>query len=1085
MLRFIEKNYLLAFLLFIAQGVFAQFSVSATHTDETCVGNGTITISLNNTNPLAQYTFAIYKLPNTTTTYLVTSSTFIEYLAHGTYLIQAIETINGISTQQSVEVTIEYLVEPLEFYIVETPTVCNGVNIEVVTIAGNPVSYEIFQGPTTYPLQDSNIFTGLITNETYNIRIYDNCGEGYVRTHTIELFPTFSLSLDTVNSYRIDCETYHAEIIIHSDTAVDNSAITIEYNSSAGTLFYNQTINILEGVTSTSVDVPFVIEGDATLTITALDCSFDLPLDFESMAMAEYDLSRNECGIIGFAFFMRNLVPPYTLVFNSYNGEEPFDPLDFNVNHPTHFDDYFMYGNMDNPLPFGVYNFTITDSCGYSETLDFESLYTEEDRVLGFGSVGCTNSSGYLVIKFNTDRSIVAAQIIDGPEELGPYPIVMDEYINEDGDFRVEGMPAGTYLVATVDSCGFEYVDELTIPETTYSPFITRSYVNCDDSTGTFRLATPNGGVLTQVTILSAPEGFPYPLPYDATGDIGPNGVLFYPQMPAGEYIIDATDSCNYQEQTALTVFRDIFNTDSYFTVDKMCNIFDLDISMSVVDTSFGANIWLQYFNEVTQQWGHPYTGVPYTGGMPTEENSMKLTVVPDYELINVGIFGKFRIVKTYRNVISDSPFQTQECIKENYYTFEYYRDLTIVNAYRIICESQNQSVVIQAQGVPPLNYSITTKNGQPFVVNNGEDNIFTNLEPGTYNFQVTDNCGNIRNREFNLNEIELMVSSGAIDNIVSCTEENENSVEFYLGERNVYLVASTLSLDYFNFSYHATYNQAFNNTNPLNEYQTVNAGQSKRIYVRIENSLIAGCFSIVYFDLTVIGTPNTASLPTHYVLCEEQEFITINLGNLFDHYLWFDGSNSNSIKIYEPGEYWVTVGNEEEGITCEQDFHFTVTLSTAPVIENIDFVDWTNDQNSITVNVSGSGNYLYALSGLPFQSSNTFQNLLPGYYTVYVKDQNGCGETSTQVLLLNYPRFFTPNGDGINDFWRIEFGIYEPDMRISIFDRYGKLIKVFFGNEPGWDGTYNGKNLFSTDYWFTVERKNGVIKRGHFSMVR
>lgn len=1083
MLRLIEKNYLLGLLLFIVQGVFAQFSVSATHTDETCVGNGTITISLNNTNPLAEYTFAIYKLPNTTTTYLVTSSTFIEHLAGGNYLIYAIETINGNSTQQSIEVTIEYQVEPLQFYVVETATACNGITLEVITTAGTPVSYEIFEGPNTYPLQDSNIFTGLLTDSTYNIRIYDNCGEGYVRTHTIELATSFAVVMDGGNSYRIDCDTYRVAFLIQSDTQVNNAPIDFVYYSSGGTQNYSGTVNIIEGITSTYLDIPFYADEEVTMDVSVLDCLFQQEIDFE--VKMDFDAGRNECGVIAFALTMTNLVAPYTVEFLSYDGEDPFDPLEFNENHPTHLDDFIQYGHMDNPMPFGHYTFSVTDSCGFTDTISFDSVYAEEDRILGFGNIGCTGSSGYLIVKFNSDRTVVAAQIISGPDEVGPYPVVVDEFINEDGELRLDEMPAGTYIIATLDSCGFEYEDELIIEEATYNSFFSRSYVNCDDSTGTLRLATPNGGVLTQVTILSAPDGFPHPLPYNATGDLNANGVLFYPQMPPGDYIIEATDSCDYHEITTAVVNSDLFNTAPYITVNKLCNIFDLDIRPDAIASSYNATLWLQYFDETTQQWVHPYTGVAYSGGIPTEENSIKLVVTPDPELINVAIFGKFRIVKTYRTITSDSPFQTQQCIKENYYTFDYYRDLAIVNAYRIICEGQNQSVVIQAQGVPPLNYSITTKNGEPFVVNNGQNNIFTNLEPGTYNFQVTDNCGNIRNREFNLNEIELMVSSGVSDNIISCTEEGENSVEFYLPERNIFFVASTLSLNYFSFSYHATFNHAYNDTNPLGDYQIVNAGESKRIFVRIENSLVSGCFSIVYYDLIVIGTPNTASLQTDYVLCEEQEFITVSLGNLFDHYHWFDGSSSNSIKIYEPGEYWVTVGNEESGVICEQDFHFTVTLSTAPIIEKIDFVDWTNNQNSITVNVSGSGNYLYALSGLPFQSSNTFENLLPGVYTVYVKDQNGCGETSSQVLLLNYPRFFTPNSDGINDFWRIEFGIYEPDMRISIFDRYGKLIKVFFGNEPGWDGTYNGKNLFSTDYWFTVERKNGMIKRGHFSMVR
>src|SRR5690606_6702472 len=139
----------------------------------------------------------------------------------------------------------------------------------------------------------------------------------------------------------------------------------------------------------------------------------------------------------------------------------------------------------------------------------------------------------------------------------------------------------------------------------------------------------------------NAPEGFPHPLPYDATGDLNANGVLFYPQMPAGEYTIDAIDSCEYQEITTLTVNADIFNTPPFIVVNKLCNIFDLDIIPEAISSSYNATLWLQYFDEDSQQWVHPYTNVPYSGGIPTEENSIKLVVTPDPELINVAIFGK------------------------------------------------------------------------------------------------------------------------------------------------------------------------------------------------------------------------------------------------------------------------------------------------------------------------------------------------------------------------------------------------------------------------------------------------------------
>jgi valyl-tRNA synthetase len=96
-------------------------------------------------------------------------------------------------------------------------------------------------------------------------------------------------------------------------------------------------------------------------------------------------------------------------------------------------------------------------------------------------------------------------------------------------------------------------------------------------------------------------------------------------------------------------------------------------------------------------------------------------------------------------------------------------------------------------------------------------------------------------------------------------------------------------------------------------------------------------------------------------------------------------------------------------------------------------------------------------------------------------------------VSVIDYPKYFTPNGDGINDYWNIVGMVNHPEARIYIFDRYGKLIKQLSptsrtDRSEGWDGTYNGNPLPSDDYWFTVEFTEGGNARtfkAHFAMKR
>jgi gliding motility-associated-like protein len=149
---------------------------------------------------------------------------------------------------------------------------------------------------------------------------------------------------------------------------------------------------------------------------------------------------------------------------------------------------------------------------------------------------------------------------------------------------------------------------------------------------------------------------------------------------------------------------------------------------------------------------------------------------------------------------------------------------------------------------------------------------------------------------------------------------------------------------------------------------------------------------------------------------------------------------------------------------------------------------DWTDNSNVITVvmeNENGENNFEYSLDNINYQDSPVFTGLAPGQYTVYVKDKFDCGLDTKPTYILTYPKFFTPNGDNINDYWKIKFSSLEPDMLIYIYDRYGKLITGFGADSKGWDGTFNDARLPATDYWFVVKRQNGEELKGHFSMIR
>jgi len=146
-------------------------------------------------------------------------------------------------------------------------------------------------------------------------------------------------------------------------------------------------------------------------------------------------------------------------------------------------------------------------------------------------------------------------------------------------------------------------------------------------------------------------------------------------------------------------------------------------------------------------------------------------------------------------------------------------------------------------------------------------------------------------------------------------------------------------------------------------------------------------------------------------------------------------------------------------------------------------------NNNTITIKVTGPGVYVYGLVEpyCPFQESNQFTYVSPGKHMVYIKDLNGCGIVPEVVYVLGVPKYFTPNGDGFHDYWNVQgvSEVFNSKTTIHIFDRFGKFIKQISPLEQGWDGTFNGADLPSTDYWYNIKFEDGRNVKGHFAMKR
>ncbi len=313
------------------------------------------------------------------------------------------------------------------------------------------------------------------------------------------------------------------------------------------------------------------------------------------------------------------------------------------------------------------------------------------------------------------------------------------------------------------------------------------------------------------------------------------------------------------------------------------------------------------------------------------------------------------------------------------------------------------------------------------------------------------------------------------------CDTDVDGFASFDLDTKTTEILGSRDPND-FVVKYYPTQADAEASTNQITTAYTNTTAFNDQVWYSIHDE-ISGCDNYGTVDLVVHPLIDIPIDPDYNICTGEVQQIDAPSG--FVSYLWSTGETTQSIVVNTAGTYSVTVTNSDN---CSNTASVNVHESDKAIIENVEVVDFT-DNNSITVTATGIGDYEYSLDGMNYQDSNVFQGLRPGTYTVYVSDKNGCGVVSKVVDLLGAPKFFTPNGDGANDYWQVINIMKKSGTYTNIYDRYGKLLKVLHSSEEGWDGTFNGYPVPATDYWYIVFIKEGADNyrqaKGHFSLKR
>jgi gliding motility-associated-like protein len=380
------------------------------------------------------------------------------------------------------------------------------------------------------------------------------------------------------------------------------------------------------------------------------------------------------------------------------------------------------------------------------------------------------------------------------------------------------------------------------------------------------------------------------------------------------------------------------------------------------------------------------------------------------------------------------------------------------------ISACENDVIILDATTANAIDYNWFEDLGSGFQPISGEHNPTLQITTSAmYRVQVIMPSGNNV-----ISDVNVVFYTNPIANAVSDEAYCDAITTFDLSVKDAEVLGTQSPTEYI-VGYYSSLNDATLGTNSLSkQYGTM--GGTETIYVRLTSLNNPRCFDVSQtFDLESIDTP-VLDFPDEVYMCESSDSVIIGeqTPNASYDYYWDSGEITASITVTQTGSYTLTATNNQSGLNCDVSRTINVVFSKTPEITDVIIKDLQND-NTVTIITDVDSEFEYQLDDGEFQLGNTFNNVLPGQHTVTINDIRGCGSATEQIVVVGFPKFFTPNGDNNNDRWHIAGIANLENPVVHIYDRFGKLVKQLNKTDSGWDGFFNGNPLPSSDYWFKL----------------